>query len=215
MALLALAISCSRSDRSDASGALATTGASAATSSVVTAAPPKATSVKEPATAPPNGTAPEGFVKVRVGGVAPTAQGNAVLLVDEGDVRAVPIFVGESEALSIRLRLERRRYIRPLTHDLLDDMLEELGGRIDSVRVEKLENDVFYGIVVVRDGPRRIELDARSSDAVALALGSGAPIFVARRVLERAGVDLDDVKREAPAHAEPSSDKDGRNPVSL
>jgi bifunctional DNase/RNase len=150
-----------------------------------------------------------------VRGIAPTTQGNAVLLVDESRGRAVPVFVGDSEALSIQLRLEKRRYARPLTHDLLDAMLARLGGHIDSVRVEKLENNVFFGIVVVREGARRMELDARTSDAVALAVGSDAPIYVNERVLERAGVSLDDLDKEGPENHEPADPGARPDPITL
>jgi bifunctional DNase/RNase len=151
----------------------------------------------EPSNAKGSAKVPRGFVRVAVRGIAPTPQGNAVLLVDEVRGRAVPVFVGDSEALSIQLRLENRRYARPLTHDLLDAMLSKLGGRIDSVRVEKLENNVFFGIVVISEHGRRVELDARTSDAVALAVGCSAPIYVNERVLERAGVSLDDLDQPA------------------
>jgi len=186
-----------------------------------TAEPPSTGATGEEAAAdtpPPgksNGSVPRGFIRVAVRGIAPTTQGNAVLLVDEKRGRAVPVFVGDSEALSIQLRLEKRRYARPLTHDLLDAMLARLGGRIDSVRVEKLENNVFFGIVVVRDGARRMELDARTSDAVALAVGSDAPIYVNERVLERAGVSLDDLDKEGAEKQYPPDPSARPDPITL
>jgi bifunctional DNase/RNase len=227
MALLIVASACSRAPAtSDASPQ-----ASGATAPVVTpkvAPAAKAEPVLDPVPAATeaaqperntkndklNGT-PRGFIRVAVRGVAPTTQGNAVLLVDESRGRAVPVFVGDSEALSIQLRLEKRRYARPLTHDLLDTMLARLGGRIDSVRVEKLENNVFFGIVVVREGARRMELDARTSDAVALAVGCDAPIFVSERVLERAGVSLDDLEKQAPEDQEPAERGTRPDPITL
>lgn len=141
---------------------------------------------------------PDGYVNMAVGGVTPTAQGNALLLVDTQTHMAVPIFIGDTEALSIQLRLEKRRYERPLTHDLLDSMVRRLDGEVDSVRVDKLENNVFYGTVVVRRGDRLLEFDARSSDAVALAVGNGVPIHVAKSVVKRAGVSLDEVHGGSP-----------------
>jgi len=183
------------------------------------AEPPSAgATANQGADTPPLGKAtavPRGFIRVAVRGVAPTTQGNAVLLVDESRGRAVPVFVGDSEALSIQLRLEKRRYARPLTHDLLDAMLARLGGHIDSVRVEKLENNVFFGIVVVREGARRMELDARTSDAVALAVGSDAPIYVNERVLDRAGVSLDDLDKAGPENEEPPDPSARPDPITL
>jgi uncharacterized protein len=145
---------------------------------------------------------PSGFVRMTVRGVAPTAQGNAVLLVDEQQKRGVPIFVGETEALSIRLRLANRRYARPLTHDLFDSALDQLGAKIEYVRVDKLQNNVFFGTVVMTSGKKYIELDARSSDAVALALGRNVPIFMARPVLDRSAIDLDKIPTEKPGSPE-------------
>ena len=135
---------------------------------------------------------PPGFVQVRVGGITPAAQGNAVLLVDDASDRALVVFIGDTEALSIQLRLEGTRYKRPLTHDLIDNMLEHLGAKILSVRVDRLDDDIFYGVVVLRDGNRIHEFDSRTSDGIALALGSNAPVFVAKDVLDRAGITLDD-----------------------
>jgi bifunctional DNase/RNase len=139
-----------------------------------------------------------GFVRMTVRGVAPTPQGNAVLLVDAQQKRGVPIFVGETEALSIRLRLANRRYPRPLTHDLLDSALDELGAKVEYVRVDKLENNVFFGTVVLTSGKKFIELDARSSDAVAMALGRDVPIFMARPVFDKSAIDLDRIPSEKP-----------------
>lgn len=151
-----------------------------------------------------------------VGGVAPTEQGHAVLLTDSELHKAVPIFVGQTEALSIQLRLQRRRYSRPLTHDLMDDIMGRVGAKVTSVRVDKLQDNIFYGVVVVDDGKKSSEIDARSSDAVALALGQRAPIFVAKAVVEKAGISLDDVPdlEPVPTDAE-QPDSSEPAPVSL
>jgi len=132
-------------------------------------------------------------VRVRVGGItgAGAGQGNAVLLVDDERQRALVVFIGETEALSIQLRLQGTRYKRPLTHDLIDTMLDHLGARVLNVRVDRLEDDIFYGVVVLRSGNRIHEFDSRTSDGIALALGSDAPLFVAKDVLDRAAIPLD------------------------
>jgi bifunctional DNase/RNase len=155
---------------------------------------------------------PRGFVLVRVGGITPTAQGNAVLLVDELRQRALVVFIGDTEALSIQLRLQGTKYKRPLTHDLLDNMLQHLGARVESVRVDRLEDDIFYGVVVVRERDRIHEFDARTSDGIALALGSDAPVFVAKPVLDQAGIELD--AAGAPSK-EPEVEAVERRPIAL
>jgi uncharacterized protein len=157
----------------------------------------------------------DGFVRMTVTGVAQTGHGSAVLLVDDEHKRGVPIFVGETEALSIRLRLAKQRYARPLTHDLMDSALGELGASIEYVRVDKLQDNVFFGTIVVRDGARRIELDARSSDAVAMALGQQVPIFVARKVLDASAVDLDKLGKPADGGPEPEHDPRRPDPIAL
>jgi len=129
-----------------------------------------------------------------VAGVATTTAGNAVVLLDGDHKRALLIFVGDSEALSIELRLNHQTFPRPLTHDLFESALEKLGADVESVRVDRLVNNTFHGTVVLNEGTRKIELDARTSDAIALALGNGAPIYVAGDVLDRAGVDFDTLK---------------------
>lgn len=139
--------------------------------------------------APPS----DGYVEVKVGGVAAVGASNAMLLVHDETRRAIPVFLGGTEGLSLQLRLDGQRYPRPLTHDLLDTVLEELGARVHSARVEKLESNTFFGTLVVLVGDRLVDLDSRTSDAVAMALGSGAPIFVARDVLDTAGISMDTI----------------------
>lgn len=124
-------------------------------------------------------------------GAAPIGAGHAVLLVDAEQRRAVPIFIGGSEGHSIELRLTGGKPPRPLTHDLFDSALAQLGARVHSARVVKLEGGIYFGVLVLATEGRLRELDSRASDAVAMALGAGAPIFVATRVIEQAGVPLD------------------------
>jgi bifunctional DNase/RNase len=134
-------------------------------------------------------------VAVTVLGVGRTSEGAAVLLGDASRETVLPILIGGTEALSIALRSEGRRFDRPLTHDLLDAVMHELGGQLVRVRIDDTRGDTFIATVSVRHGDRTREIDARPSDAIALALGNGAPIYVARRVLERAGVKREDIEK--------------------
>ncbi|MFO0565467.1 MAG: bifunctional nuclease family protein [Polyangiaceae bacterium] len=167
------------------------------------AAAPGASAV-ESATAPtaPPPAVPDGYARVRVAGVVRLPHGgDAVLLLEDGTRRAVPIFVGATEALSIDLRLKKKAYGRPLTHDLYDSSVAKLGGRVESVRVDKVESNVFYGTLILTRGGDRFELDARPSDAIAIALGNNVPIHVARKVIDHAAIDLDQ-DTPPPAHLE-------------
>ncbi len=139
---------------------------------------------------------PDGFIEMKVLGVLPTADGNAVFLVDEEQEKVLPIWIGPSEAMAIQLRSERRRFERPLTHDLLDAMLEEMGGTVVRVHVDDMKGSTFVATVFVRTDDRVFALDARPSDGIALAAGSEAPIFVAVEVVERAGLSADGLPKE-------------------
>lgn len=145
---------------------------------------------------------PAGFEKADVVGVAPTQHGHAIVL--QAGERALPIFVGESEGLSIQLRLAGERFHRPLTHDLMDSVLAELGGTIASVRVERYEEEIFYSVVVLEHHAERLELDSRTSDAIALALGHNVPIFVRTSVLDRGSVDLRNLLPHSAEETKPS-----------
>jgi bifunctional DNase/RNase len=142
---------------------------------------------------------PADDVEVTVVGVGRTSEGAAVLLGDAAHQIVLPILIGGTEALSIALRSEGRRFARPLTHDLLDAMMRELGGRLLRVRIDDLRGDTFVATIFVRQADRTVELDARPSDAIAMALGNGSPILVSRRVLEHAGVKREDIEQGAPA----------------
>ena len=143
---------------------------------------------------------PAKYVELVVGGVLTNGEGHAVVLLDRIREIAVPIFVGESEALTIALRHNRQRYERPLTHDLLDEVLAHLGGELVRIQIDDIRGETFVGAVFIRQGDRTFSLDARPSDAIALALGHRVPIFVHERVVARAGI-----RRPADADAEKPS----------
>jgi hypothetical protein len=135
---------------------------------------------------------PEGYVLM-----APRAQlaatfASSLLLVDEAGRRFVPIFVGPTEALAFQHRLEQRRPARPLPYDLFEALVREVGAFVGSARIDSIESDVFIAaLVLVFEDDRSLELDARASDAILVAMGTGAPIVVAEDVLARAGRPLE------------------------
>ncbi len=178
---------------------------------VEASAAPAASAVASGRAPPEAPRVPAGYLRARVAGLAPTRSGSAVLLVVDDRKQALPIFIGGTEALSIQLRLRREPFVRPLTHDLMDAALAKLGGRVESIRVDELESSTFVGTVVVVAHGKRHEIDARPSDGIALALGAQAPIFVSAKVLERAGVELD----EFPAVEDPPPPPDEPPGVTL
>ncbi len=137
-----------------------------------------------------------GFVQVQVLGVMDTQGSKAVILKEAESGTLLPIWIGEAEAFSIQLRIDRQRFQRPLTHDLMDRMMRELGGELVKVQVDDLRNNTFLGTITMRQGKRVFSLDARPSDSIALAIGNQTPIFVSRQVLESAGIKQDEQKPE-------------------
>jgi uncharacterized protein len=160
----------------------------AASTSTPAPQPRAALSPAAPPVAADTVTAPSAYIRMHASDVVPTREGEAVLLLDEKETIAIPIFIGGSEATSIRLRLGKRRYERPLTHDLLDSLMRELGAQLLKVQIDDLKGGTFLGSIFIRSGGRVFELDARPSDAIALAIGDRAPIFVACRVIEASAI---------------------------
>jgi uncharacterized protein len=183
-------------------------GLATATPPLPLAAPPAAPT---PAPAADGIIAPAGYIPMHASEVVPTRDGEAVLLLDEKAAVAIPIFIGSSEAMSIRLRLAKRRYERPLTHDLLDALMRELGAQLVKVQVDDLKNSTYLGSVFVRAAGRLFELDARPSDAIALAIGSRAPIYVACKVIEAAAIPRSSL-RDAPEGRESEVQVEGCPP---
>ena len=115
--------------------------------------------------------------------------GQHVVVLKEKDAeRFLPIWVGSAEANSIALKMSGIDPERPVTHDLMANMLEALGVTITRVVVSELRNDTFHARILGRVGGRDLELDSRSSDAIALALRVNSPIYVAREVMDQAAV---------------------------
>src|SRR6185436_9251420 len=116
----------------------------------------------------------------------PVSNSPIVVLKDDEEKFFLPIWVGIFEANAIALQLENVTTPRPMTHDLLKNMIAELDGRVTRVVINDLRDSTFFAQIRVITGQRTLELDARPSDAIALALRVEAPIFVAQTVLEQA-----------------------------
>ena len=99
--------------------------------------------------------------------------------------RILPIWVGPNEATGLGVSLEHLRFIRPMTHDLFLDALTSLDAMIDHVLIYDVKGTVFYSRLVLRQHGRLIELDARPSDAIALALRENAPIYAEDWILDK------------------------------
>ncbi len=106
--------------------------------------------------------------------------------VQEGKYRIIPIWIGVNEATQMGIALEKARFSRPMTHDLFLDALTNLDARIDHVLIKDVKGPTFFATLALRQHDRLIVLDARPSDAIALAIRQQAPIFIDEEVLERA-----------------------------
>jgi hypothetical protein len=123
--------------------------------------------------------------------VMPDGQ-HAVVLRSTGEpARLLPIWIGETEAMAIRMRLDRSKPPRPLTLHLLESVLQSAGIRLLEVKVDGLRNGVFLGKLRLRQGTRTWEVDARPSDAIGLAVAQDVAIWVAREVIDEAGLSGD------------------------
>lgn len=111
-----------------------------------------------------------------------------IVLKEIGAERYLPIWIGPYEAEAIVLRLQNREVSRPLTHDLLNNVITKMGGRVVRVLVSEMRDDTYYALITVALDGRRLEIDSRPSDAIALAVRADAPIFVDEDVMAEAGI---------------------------
>ncbi|HEV8659499.1 MAG TPA: bifunctional nuclease family protein [Thermoanaerobaculia bacterium] len=116
----------------------------------------------------------------------PVSNSPIVVLKDENEKFFLPIWVGIFEANAIALQLENISTPRPMTHDLLRNMISELDARVIRVVINDLRDSTFFAQIRLITGEKTLEVDARPSDAIALALRTEAPIFVAQSVLDQA-----------------------------
>lgn len=112
---------------------------------------------------------------------------DAVLLTEDGGPHRIPVVVGIAEAQSIVAWMERVNLPRPLTHDLFRSVTRAFGIRVKEVFVSKFEKGIFFSEITFADGDREVVVDARTSDALAIALRSHAPIYTTREVIDETG----------------------------
>jgi len=141
------------------------------------------------------------FIKMKVREVRQHRAGAyAVILQSPDRKKILPIWIGRREAQAIQMRLSKTRLPRPLTHELLESVLTILGAKVVRVEVMDLQKKVFIGKLDLRDAAgKRYRLDGRPSDLITLAVGAGLPVHVARKVLDKAGVDISGKEPKAPA----------------
>lgn len=120
-----------------------------------------------------------------------------VMLKEKNNGRYLPIWIGHFEADAIAIPLQNVQVSRPLTHDLLRSVLSALSARLVSIIINDLADDTFFAKLVLDHEGRHLEIDSRPSDAIALAVRAGVPIYVAESVLDQAGMKIDSEAEEA------------------
>jgi len=114
-----------------------------------------------------------------------------VLLKTADGNKFLPIWIGHPEAAAILMKLQSQAPPRPMTHDLVTDMLDQLGAQVIRITVTELRENTFYAQITVQQDGSEIEIDSRPSDAIALAIRADAPIFAADRVIEESAIEFE------------------------
>jgi bifunctional DNase/RNase len=149
--------------------------------------------MSNPGMSDPGMSNPNEELQVEIKGLMldPSSNVPIVILRDIRSQLFLPIWIGVFEANAIALRLEAVEPPRPMTHDLLRSLLEQLGGRVEKIVISDLRESTFFATIHIRNHESSLAIDARPSDAIALALRTESPIFVLRSVLDKAqAVDL-------------------------
>jgi bifunctional DNase/RNase len=132
----------------------------------------------------------ENFIVMTVGGLTldPVTKTPIVILKDPENKLNLPIWIGLLEATAMATELEGIKMARPMTHDLLNVLISELGATVEWIEVTDLRDNTYYALIYVRAGGRQITIDSRPSDAISLALRTKSPIYVAKKVLEASSI---------------------------
>ena len=130
------------------------------------------------------------MIRVRVSGVSLNSRVKGFIVTLKGDAGGslLPIHVGLYEGQAIAMQLRRIKPRRPLTHDLIKNVLEALGVSLTRIVVNDIRENIYFARIGLRSNNTQIDIDARPSDAIALALRMGAPIFVEEEVMAKAGI---------------------------
>jgi bifunctional DNase/RNase len=147
-------------------------------------------------------------VKLKVMGISysQTQSGAyALILIEENGERRIPIIIGGFEAQAIVIKLENLDPPRPLTHDLFKKFADEFNISVVEVVISKLEEGVFFSKLVCNNGEKEYSIDSRTSDAVAIALRFGCPIYINEDILDKAGITINPTDTEVTVTSENDS----------
>ena len=142
------------------------------------------------------------MIEMKVMGIAlDTRTGSPIVVLHDKDNRkALPIWIGSAEASAIIRKIENLTVSRPMTHDLIINMIEKLGYTLDKIEINDVEKETYYATMFIKDKDGNLtEIDSRPSDAIAVAIRVDAPIFVTANVISNGSVSTDSAKDEEEA----------------
>lgn len=142
------------------------------------------------------------MIEMKVMGIAlDTRTGSPIVVLhDKENRKALPIWIGSAEASAIIRKIENLTVARPMTHDLIIDIIEKTGYRLDRVEINDVEKETYFATLFLKNKDDNIiEIDSRPSDAIAVAIRVDAPIFISAKVLSSGSVSTDSAKDEEEA----------------
>ena len=141
------------------------------------------------------------MIEMKVMGIAlDTRSGSPIVVLHDLDNRrALPIWIGSAEARAIIRKLEKLSVVRPMTHDLVVDIVKKTGYQVEKVEINDVEKDTYYATIYLVNKDKTLYIDARPSDAIAIAMRADAPIYVTANVLANGAVSTDSARDEQEA----------------
>ena len=141
------------------------------------------------------------MIEMKVMGIAlDTRTGSPIVVLhDKENRKALPIWIGSAEASAIIRKIENLSVARPMTHDLIINIIEKTGYKLEKIEINDVEKDTYYATLFLEKDGETLEIDARPSDAIAIAMRAEAPIFVTANVLMNGSVSTDTAKDEEEA----------------
>ena len=141
------------------------------------------------------------MIQMKVMGIAlDTRTGSPIVVLnDMENRRALPIWIGSAEASAIIRKIENLSVSRPMTHDLIIDVIKKTGYKLDRIEINNVEKETYFATLFLVNGDETLEIDSRPSDAIAIAMRAEAPIYVTSKVLMSGGISTDTAKDEEEA----------------
>ncbi|HEY2853165.1 MAG TPA: bifunctional nuclease family protein [Gemmatimonadaceae bacterium] len=137
-------------------------------------------------------------------GLDSTTQSYVLVLQEKGGTRLLPIWIGQPEAESIVMQIHNIKRVRPLTHDLCKNLIQGLSGTLRRVQITRVEKNTYYAELHIQHGEGMVQIDARPSDSIAIALRLQAPIFASESLLS--SIEVEDQSEESSNAPSPGAD---------